>query len=71
MYTRKLQNRMTQQTHGRTVIMVGIDLCLYFPTLTLNVSDEVDHADPTFAEGEEPYTHKVESRFDEQESVLG
>lgn len=33
--------------------------------------DEVDHADPTLTGDEELYTHKVESTFDEQESVLG
>ena len=52
--------------------MVSINLHLYFtPLLTLNVLDEVDHADPTLTEEEELYTHKVETTFDEQESVLG
>jgi hypothetical protein len=63
---------MTQPTHGRKLIMVSINLRLYFTTLlTLNVLDEVDHADPTPTEDEELYTHKVESTFDERESVLG
>lgn len=43
---------------------------LFTTLLTLNVLDEVDHADPTLTE-DELYTHKVESAFDEQESVLG
>ena len=63
---------MNPQTHGRTLIMVSINLYFNFPTLIiLNVSDEVNHADPTLAEGEEPYVHKLESTFDELESVLG
>ena len=52
--------------------MVSINLHFYFiPLLTLNVLDEVDRADPTLTEEEELYTHKVETTFDEQESVLG
>jgi hypothetical protein len=39
--------------------------------LTLNALDEVDHADPTLTGDEELHTHKVESTFDEQGSVLG
>lgn len=53
------------------MIIVGINLFIFSTLLTVNFSDEVDHADPTLAEGEEPYTHKVESIFDGQESVLG
>jgi hypothetical protein len=52
--------------------MVSINLRLYLTTfLTLNVLDEVEHVDPTLTEDEELYTHKVESTFDERESVLG
>jgi hypothetical protein len=59
---------MTRQTHGRTLIAVSINLCLYSPTpLNLDVSDEVDNANPALAESKE----KVESTFDERESVLG
>lgn len=55
-------NSWQETDHGQHQSMSLIYDAPYF-----NVLD--DHADPT--EDEELYIHKVESTFDEQESVLG
>jgi hypothetical protein len=63
---------VTQPTHARKLIIVSVNLHIYFQrSLLLNVLDEVDHADPTLTEDEELHTHKVESTFHEQVSVFG
>lgn len=55
--------------------MVSVNLrfvfYIYITLFTLNVLDEVDHADPTITGDQELYPHNGESTTDEQESVLG
>lgn len=71
-YPWKFQSKMNRQTHAKKLIMVSINTYSYFTApLTLKVSDEVNLADTTLAEGEELHTYKKESTVDEQGSAFG
>lgn len=61
-----LVNTWTEADHGQYLIKSS-----FYNVPYLKISDEADHADTTLAEGEEPYTYKAESTFNEQEAVFG